>query len=413
MKILQVNTSLQLGGAETVARQLFLGSESAGHRSGFAAAIGKTFPHDSGIIPLYPRLLSKLQMSRFHRITEKLFPRLKWTDSAFRGLASSPWEIIHIHNFQGEYASIESLGFLAQRKPLVWTFHGCWGFTGGCDHTAGCTKYQDACGDCPQIGRWSFLSTDNTAEQLHDKLLHLKNAPIHAVSPSRWLAAKIKSSQVGEKWDIRVIPNGVKTQHFDPNQKQDKNLRSKHKLPDNETILLVVNRNFRDGNKGFSMAAEALRANDSKNIHVILAGQNSDWAASQLSGISSTAAGYIASQDHLRELYTVSDILLFASPEENFPCTTLEAMASGCCLVSTPTGGVCEQVTDGENGFLATGISGAALAQSLREALENPARRQHCANAGRERVEREFDEKQMITRYLELYQNAAEATLCS
>ena len=40
---------------------------------------------------------------------------------------------------------------------------------------------------------------------------------------------------------------------------------------------------------------------------------------------------------------------LFASPAENFPCVILEAMASACCVVATPTSGVTEQIEDGRN----------------------------------------------------------------
>jgi glycosyltransferase involved in cell wall biosynthesis len=412
MKILQVNSALQFGGAETVASQLFAGCRAAGHESAMAVAEGKFFPRGAGVLPLYPRLLSRLHMSRFHRATERLFPRREWTDRALGRLAQSEWEIIHVHNFHGDYARLETLAAVAAQKPLVWTFHGCWGFTGGCDHTGGCDRYQQACGDCPQVGRWSFLARDDTAEQLQRKLRHFRGAAIHVVSPSRWLAEKIKGSQVGVQWNVRVIPNGVDTQRFNSARQADPGFRDSLGLAAEKTLVLVVNRNFQDQTKGFPLAAEAIQACRDEAIQVILVGQNSDWAAAQLDGVNVASMGYVSSLEKIAALYEAADILLFASPEENFPCTVLEAMAAGCCVVATPTGGVREQLQDRVTGFLAEAIDGDALAASLRTALEDPARRTSCAHAAREHAVADFSEAQMVRRYLEFYHELLKVRPC-
>lgn len=61
-------------------------------------------------------------------------------------------DIIHLHNLHDYYINIEILfEFLEQYgKPVVWTLHDCWAFTGHCCYynMAGCGKWIDSCHDC-------------------------------------------------------------------------------------------------------------------------------------------------------------------------------------------------------------------------------------------------------------------------
>jgi glycosyltransferase involved in cell wall biosynthesis len=80
-------------------------------------------------------------------------------------------------------------------------------------------------------------------------------------------------------------------------------------------------------------------------------------------------------------------------------------MASGCCIVATPTSGVTEQIRHRHSGYIAYRISGPSLGEALREAMDDPNGRAHCAENARRRVEEEFSEATMVARYLELYQS--------
>jgi glycosyltransferase involved in cell wall biosynthesis len=405
LKILQVNASWQLGGAETVATQLLHGLRRVGHQSGLAVAYGKSYPRNLGLVPLYPRILSRMHHTRLHPMMERLFPRRTWTDASLRAIGDSPWDVIHVHNFHGDYAAIETLAELARRKPVVWTFHGCWGITGGCDHTGGCERYLTACGHCPQVGRWPFLPVDNTAAELERKVRHLGAATIRVVSPSAWLAQKIRGSKVGARWPVSVIPNGVDTARFSPRQ-EDPAARAALGLRPDLPVVLVVNRNFEDPTKGYPMARDALLGCRDIPMQVVLAGRNGATAAGGLRGVATVPLGYVADPARLADYYGVADILLFASPEENFPCTIVEAMAAECCVVSTPTSGVTEQIEHGRTGLLAGSMDGVALGGELREALGSPRRRRELGRAARLRAGGEFGETAMIARHLELYGDA-------
>ena len=63
-------------------------------------------------------------------------------------------DIIHLHNLHGYYINVEILfRYLKQKKkPVVWTLHDCWAFTGHCCYysMANCEKWREGCYDCPQ-----------------------------------------------------------------------------------------------------------------------------------------------------------------------------------------------------------------------------------------------------------------------
>jgi glycosyltransferase involved in cell wall biosynthesis len=385
MEILLVNNQLQFGGAETVVHQL---------RS--------RIPNTRLLVPeaptldvevMYPRLLSRLNHSRLHNVIEKLYPVSKWTNRHFAQLRDDPADIVHVHNFHGDYASIEALAGLIGVKRVVWTFHGLWGITGGCDHPKGCPGYLHKCGDCPQLGLWPIGEVDRTTEELYRKLATLARLTLNVIAPSRYFYDAIRCSQVGKGWKVHHIPNGIDPEKFTPAQSKSRRLK-----------VLIVNRNFQDQHKGFNILQEALSLMEPAEVELTFVGSNSSWAIAQLKkGYRARGLGYITERKRIAELYSESHIFLFASPAENFPCVILEAMASGCCIVATPSGGVVEQITDGENGFLAAEISGSALADALNRALRLRARIPMIGENARRTVIEKFSEDAMIEAHLRLY----------
>jgi glycosyltransferase involved in cell wall biosynthesis len=385
MEILLVNNQLQFGGAETVVHQLL-------SRIPNTRLLVPEAPSLSAEV-MYPRLLGRLNHSRLHNVIEKWFPMFEWTSRRFAKLRNDPADIIHIHNFHGNYASIESLAGLIRVKRVVWTFHGLWGVTGGCDHPRGCAGYLHACGRCPQLGLWPIGDIDRTTEELSRKIATLAGLAINVIAPSRYFYDTIRSSQVGRGWKVHHIPNGIDPDRFTPAQKKSHRIK-----------ILIVNRNFQDPHKGFSIVREALNLAEASEVDLTFVGSNSGWAIAQLKkGYRTRDLGYIADRKRMAQLYGKSHIFLFASPAENFPCVILEAMASGCCVVATPSGGVIEQITDGESGFLAAEISGSALANALDRALRLQDGVSMIGENARRTVIEKFSEDAMIDAHIRLY----------
>ncbi len=409
LRIGYINNHYQLGGVEAVVRQLHSGMTRRGHRSRLFVGMGKDYPWNAGVTPLYPRVLSWLDHSRWREQVGRLAPRRAWTDRNFRKLAEAPVDVFHVHSFHDNYASIESLAYLAARKPVCWTLHGHWAITGGCEHPKGCERFLSECGDCPLVGEWPMNGVDDTAMQLQRKRERLAGMPVSIVATSGHSEALIRRSRIGRDWPVRRITNGIRV---DPapvswERKRDAAFRRSLGLRPEAKVILVVNRHYPMASKGFPMVREALHRISPEGVQVILVGGHSDWARRQLPPeLDCLDAGY-AANDVLARYYEAADFFLFASEAENFPCVILEAMAAQCCVVSTPTQGVTEQIEPGRDGWLAEALSGEALGDLLRRALAEEGKSRALAEAGRERALRDFSEEVMLDRYEALYRELA------
>jgi glycosyltransferase involved in cell wall biosynthesis len=138
----------------------------------------------------------------------------------------------------------------------------------------------------------------------------------------------------------------------------------------------------------------------------MLVGDGSSWAASQLSpDWDIVDFGYISDRRKMASIYEAADIFLYASEGENFPCAILEAMSSGCCIVSTPVDGVLEQVESGNTGLISDRNDGKSLADSLGLALQNANYIKQIGQSARIKASAEFSEELMLSKHLDLYRS--------
>ena len=58
-------------------------------------------------------------------------------------------DILHIHWTNSGFLSISDLQkLIALNKPIVWTLHDMWLFTGGCHYAGICNHFKGECGNC-------------------------------------------------------------------------------------------------------------------------------------------------------------------------------------------------------------------------------------------------------------------------
>jgi len=411
MKVAIVNNNYILGGAETVARQLLEGLPSLDISAQMFVSDYKTLPDHPRLMGLDRALFARLRQTRFAKAIEKFAPKQEVTDKSFRALARSDFDVINIHSFHGQYASLESLDYLARHKPVVWTFHRYWGVTGGCDHPFDCDKYQTGCGGCPQLGSWPLGDQDNTAEHHAHKFSTIAKSPLHIVSPSKHLAETVTGSTIGKSWPVTVIPNGVDPDQFQSHRKQDQNRKECLGLDSHKPVLFFANRSFADPIKGWPIIREALQQVNLKDIQIMLAGHQSAQAAKELGSKTTVIdCGFIADRQKMASLLEATDIFLYASSGENYPCVILEAMSAGCCVVSTPCLGVTEQIQDKKTGCLSSDLNASSLAVTLRETLAMSTEgRMQIGQKARHWVEKNASESVMLAQYAQLFSDMTKA----
>jgi glycosyltransferase involved in cell wall biosynthesis len=103
---------------------------------------------------------------------------------------------------------------------------------------------------------------------------------------------------------------------------------------------------------------------------------------------------------------TFSDTDIFALPTfynfEALPIVILEAMQWGLPVVSTPEGGIPDQVIDGETGFLVRQKDTIELADKLEELIRNPKMRMYMGHQGRQRYLQLFTSDHFESRLIEI-----------
>jgi glycosyltransferase involved in cell wall biosynthesis len=91
--------------------------------------------------------------------------------------------------------------------------------------------------------------------------------------------------------------------------------------------------------------------------------------------------GYL---ENVEEVYGALDLLAIPSREETFGRVAIEAMAAGCPVVATRSGGLTEIIQSGRNGLLFDPENPSALAESIVELALNAGLRRDLIEKGHE-----------------------------
>ena len=111
---------------------------------------------------------------------------------------------------------------------------------------------------------------------------------------------------------------------------------------------------------------------------------------------------YLGVSDSVQNVIMHADCVVLPSYREGTPRSLLEACAMEKPIIATDVVGCREVVEDGVNGYLCEVRNAQDLADKMEKMYSLTAEeRQRLGQAGREKIIREFDEKIVITKYLE------------
>ncbi len=325
-------------------------------------------------------------------------------------------DIINLHWICGGYLQIETLAKF--NKPIVWTLHDMWAFTGGCHYSQECDRYTQSCGSCPQLHSRSNWDLSRWVWQRKAKAW--KNLNLTIVTPSHWLAKCARASSLFQDLPIKVIPNGIDTTQYKPIAQSL--ARKVLNLPqDKQLVLFGAMSATSDPRKGFHLLMPALQklsyslGQDQIELVVFGSSQPSDPPDF---GFKVHYLGRLNDDISLSILYAAADIFIAPSIQENLPNTVMEALACGKPCVAFNIGGMPDLIEHQQNGYLAKPFEVEDLARGIAWILKDMERYRKLSDRARKKIEQEFSQQLQSQRYLSLFSelcsetNMVEISIC-
>jgi len=447
MRILQVSTNDTGGGAERVALDLLRGYRQGGHES--ALALGMHSRSEAGAVhipnlenlPAWGRLWVKLAAPLVPLAGRGLGAGwLRWFFTCRLGQprkVAAWWlghedfeapgtrlllnlmhpapEVVHCHNLHRDYFDLRYLPELSSRVPVVLTLHDEWLLTGHCSCSLGCPRWQVGCGCCPSLSTYPPIRRDASAFNWQRKRELLASSRFHLVTPSRWLMERVEQSPIMRGNSQRtVIHNGVDLASFCPGDQRA--ARQHLGLPEQSRIILFAHpvakqSQFKDY-PTFARCA-ALLASRRLPWPLVFLAIGPSLPPEDAGGARIVFVPRVTDRRTMADYYRSADLYMHPAHSENFPLAVLEAMACGKPIVATRIGGIPEQVTEGENGFLPASGDSEAMAAAAEKLLLDDSLRQHLGMNGAERAVKYYGLNQMTDAYLRVLSDILAGSACS
>lgn len=412
MKLLLLNSYDTAGGAAIATYRIHRGLLSIGIQSQLLVMQkGTTDPTviQPGARSIRQKIAAYIPSHADEHITRQLqangaglFSPARRPDQLVAKISALNPDLVHLFWVNSGFMQIESLKRF--KKPIVWTLHDMWPFTGGCHYDNECGKFRESCGHCPALSSMN----EHDLSRLVWKRKHKcwADVPIVVVATSRWLAEMAGASRLFKDKRIEIIPNGIDTRKYKPVEK--KVAREALDLPQDKKLLLFsafsATTDHRKGNQFLVPALKKLSQEGwSDRIELVVVGAFPYEDPPDL-GMKVHYMGNMHDEVSQVLLYSAADATIAPSRQENLSNTVMESLACGTPVVAFDIGGMPDMVDHKKSGFLAQPFSPDELAEGIKWTLENSSRHANLSQCARETVIRRFDLTAVANRYSSLYQ---------
>lgn len=398
MKVLQITSSANAGSHSRIADEIGEILIEGGHES-YIAYGRNANKSKSTLIKIGNKVDLNLHLIKTRLFDLHGFGSKNATKLFIKEVVKINPDIIHLHNLHGYYLNVEVLfKYLKDtKKPVVWTFHDCWPFTGHCSYfdSVNCLKWKAGCDNCPIIHcypkSWFFDNSRKNYRNKKELFNGLRNLVV--VSPSEWLASHLRNSFFSD-YEIRVINNWVDLKKFRPINNDE--IRTKYNL-DKKYVLGVAS--IWSKRKGLDDFIKLRKILDLK-IEIVLVGLSPEQIESlpaDIRGISRTK-----NNEELASIYTMAEALINPTHIDNFPTVNLEALACGTPVVTYNTGGSPESV-NAFTGFIVEKGDIPGLLSSVSKILEKGKAYYlpYCIGKAKE----SFGKNHQVNGYVNIYQS--------
>lgn len=313
-------------------------------------------------------------------------------------------DVIHLHWInQGMLSLSDIRRIIESGKPIVWTMHDMWPFTGICHYAAECENYYTECHHCPLLYKGGKKDLSYRTFQKKKRLF--SSARITFVACSQWLETLAKQSELINRQTITNIPNAINTNLFKPRSKQQ--AREKCRLPLDKKLLLFGSMKITDERKGINYLVEACKIIASQypelsnKLGVVVFGNEAEQYAS-LFPFPIYPMNYVSNEKELVDIYNAVDLYVTPSLQDNLPNTIVEAMACGIPCVGFNVGGIPQMIDHLHNGYVAEYKSANDLANGIHWALAEGEYQSLSEEACRKAIS-SYSESIISKKYVDVY----------
>ncbi|WP_135606160.1 glycosyltransferase family 4 protein [Methanococcoides sp. NM1] len=407
MKVLHLCTNDISGGAARATYRLHTGLRKIGIDSWIVVqkkqsdnpyVIGKSSFFWRGIF-FVQRQIEKLQVRIYFGRKKEIFSIGNFPNFfLIRTIKIMNPDIINLHWINGTFLSINQLEELSKlNKPIVWTLHDSWAFTGGCHIPHSCKKYENKCGNCPIL--CSGKELDLSRNIWLNKKRVFDNVNFTVVTPSNWLKGCAENSSLLKNKNVIRIPNSIDLDVFKLLDKRK--ARKDLGLSDKKKYLLFGAMSATtDKNKGFDLLLKSLVfLKEQPNIELLVFGNNKDFEIKAKMPV--RYFGLVREQEKLNQLYSAADVTIVPSRSESFSLVSLESISCNTSVVAFKIGGIPDIIEHKKNGYLANPFDVEDLAKGIEFCLSNNKLGLHK----RKKAEKEYALEIQAKMYEDLYQS--------
>lgn len=354
---------------------------------------------------LYRFILERLVFLRQERSSSIrfLFSMANTGESIVRNPYFKEADVIHLHWINAGFLSLKTLGeILHSGKPVVWTFHDMWPFTGGCHYALECNQYTKECGECPYLKKPAKRDLSHRIWKKKNKLF--RDTSVNVITPSNWLQDCVEASSLLHHWPVTTIHNPVSSQIFKPVDREEAcaNLG----LDPAKKYILFGAATMKNVLKGFNYFLEASRiisreAGPETDVEILLFGKTREDVA-QSFPLKTRNIAFVESISTIVELYSVAHLFVIPSLQDNLPNTIIESMLCGTPVVGFHAGGIPEMIEHHENGYLALYKSSEDLAAGMSWVLFSDFYEKLSADTRKLALER-FSIDRSVEKHMNLY----------
>ena len=370
IKVLQLISSMHIGGAERVVQHLALGLDSA------LFAVDVCCTHAKGV------LADELE-ARGCRVTNlkakvgRLGPYLV-PARLYREARTLRYDVIHSHSVSA-FLDGAMARLLSPNQRLVHTFHF---------------------GNYPHVKRKRDLYTTRAACRVADRLVAVSDSQRRAVI-----------QHLGVDPDrIETIYNGVDEDPDTRSAEARRAVRAELRADDSTTVVGCVA--VMTEQKGIPVMLRAAKHTCERNDHILFVLVGAGRLLEQMKAYAdelglAERVRFLGWRTDVARLMAGFDLLVSSSLWEGFAIVLLEGMAAGKPIVATDVGDNSLAVSAGEAGLIVPPNDAPSLANAILSLVDNPIRRRELGESAYYRFKQRFTADAMVQRYACLYSRLA------